>query len=76
MFKYYEELQSLRTVTLYFWSNTLFKYYEELQSLRTTTDWGLTEMAFKYYEELQSLRTHPIKHILSFSSNITKNYNP
>ena len=35
LFKYYEELQSLRTVVQMIEHNDEFKYYEELQSLRT-----------------------------------------
>ena len=35
MFKYYEELQSLRTNDRAFAQKVVFKYYEELQSLRT-----------------------------------------
>ena len=36
MFKYYEELQSLRTKILDTMAKGEFKYYEELQSLRTS----------------------------------------
>ena len=37
LFKYYEELQSLRTERLITQAPMQFKYYEELQSLRTVT---------------------------------------
>ena len=57
LFKYYEELQSLRTVSEFEIYCPEFKYYEELQSLRTRLHNGRILCWFKYYEELQSLRT-------------------
>ena len=76
LFKYYEELQSLRTERLITQAPMQFKYYEELQSLRTHLLAIGGNLQFKYYEELQSLRTFLLFFLNLNGSNITKNYNP